>query len=181
MKNLAGNKIIAAVLVALLLSKASEMIGKRLVHPQKMDHNVFVIEGIASHPSDSASSATPEPQAIEPLLATANPTRGKEIAKKCLQCHTFDKGGANKVGPNLWNVVGAKYGHITGFAYSSALLGKGGIWDIPALNEFLYKPRIYIPGTKMSFVGLSKAEERADLVAYLMTCRDAPLPPQSSR
>lgn len=178
MKDLEGNKIIAAILIALLLGKISGMMGRTLVHPHKIDKNVFVIEGATPSSSGETAKAGMDagPPPLEPLLAKANPERGKEIAKKCLQCHTFDKGGPNRVGPNLWNVVGAKHGHTAGFSYSSALLAKAGVWDLKALNEFLYKPRAYIPGTKMSFVGLSKAEERADLIAYLMRCHDAPLP-----
>lgn len=176
MNSLEGNKIVAAILVALLFGKISGIIGHALVHPEKIDKNVFVVEGVPQSASESTTASTPEPQPIEPLLANASPERGKEIAKKCLQCHTFDKGGPNKVGPNLWNVVGAKHGHLPGFSYSSGLLAKTGVWDLKALNEFLYKPRAYIPGTKMSFVGLGKAQERADIIAYLMTCHDQPLP-----
>jgi cytochrome c len=114
-----------------------------------------------------ASGAKEKPLDIGRLLAAASAENGQKIAKKCLACHTFEKGGINKVGPNLHNVVGANKGAHTGFAYSPAMSEAGGTWDHEALFAFLKSPKKYIKGTKMAFAGLRKPEDLADMVAYL--------------
>jgi len=124
--------------------------------------------------AEKAAAAPVEPIAVR--LAAADVERGKAAAKKCASCHTFDKGGKNGVGPNLWNVVMAAKGHAEGFAYSQALLGTGGQWTYEALDAFLANPKAYAPGTKMSFAGISRPDERADLIAYLRTLADEPAP-----
>jgi cytochrome c len=104
---------------------------------------------------------------IASLLPTADAAKGAEVFKKCASCHTVTQGGAAGVGPNLYGIVGNKHGHQAGFAYSDALLGKPGPWTFDALNEWLTSPKAYAPGTKMSFAGISKAEDRANLLVYL--------------
>jgi cytochrome c len=104
---------------------------------------------------------------IASLLPTADAAKGAEVFKKCASCHTVTQGGAAGVGPNLYGIVGNKHGHQAGFAYSDALLGKPGPWSFDALNEWLTSPKAYAPGTKMSFAGISKAEDRANLLVYL--------------
>ena len=98
------------------------------------------------------------------------------MAKKCTSCHGLDKGGANKVGPNLWGVVNRDIGAHEGFAFSEALTGKEGVWDYEQLNAFLANPKTYAPGTKMAFAGVGKDAERADLIAYLRSLADQPAP-----
>ncbi|MGL4371764.1 MAG: c-type cytochrome [Alphaproteobacteria bacterium] len=172
------NKMMAAVLLALILGKIADLLGRSLISPSFLEKNAYQVEGISSVASKPwESEKGPEP--IEPLLAKADIENGKLVAKKCLQCHTFEKGGPNRVGPNLWGIVGAKHGHIEAFSYSAALKGKEGVWDYEALNLFLQKPRAYVAGTKMAFAGLEKLQDRADLIAYLRTLSDqpAPLPP----
>ena len=94
--------------------------------------------------------------------------KGEAIFAKCVACHTINSGGANGIGPNLWGVMGSGIGkHAAGFAYSSALSGKGGSWDWDTMNEWLKSPRGFAPGTKMSFAGLSKVEDRAAVILYL--------------
>jgi len=115
-----------------------------------------------------ASSAKKEAEPIEALLAGANIENGQKIAQKiCSQCHTYDQGGANKIGPNLWGIVGSKIAQHEGFAYSAAFKSQTIEWSYENLSKFLFKPRDFIPGTKMSFVGLTKPQERADVIAYL--------------
>ena len=113
---------------------------------------------------------------IEELLAKAEVGRGESSAKKCMACHTFAKGGRNLVGPNLWGVVGRPRASEAGFNYSAALKAKGGNWTIDDLNQFLTNPRGAIPGTNMTFAGISRASERADLLAYLNSLADNPAP-----
>jgi cytochrome c len=109
------------------------------------------------------------------LLASADPKRGESVAKVCQTCHTFEKGGPNKVGPNLWGIVGRPKVE-PGFNYSAAMKAKGGDWTIPELNDFLANPRGYIPGTAMSFAGLPRPQQRADVIDYLNTLSDNPKP-----
>ena len=90
-----------------------------------------------------------------------------KIIKKCISCHSFDKGGANKVGPNLWNIVNSRIGQKQGFAYSKTFQKAEGVWSVDRLFEYLKSPGRYMPGTKMSFAGLRKPKDIADVVAYL--------------
>jgi cytochrome c len=113
---------------------------------------------------------------IAMLLASADPADGEKIFAKCKACHTIEAGGENKVGPNLHNVVGADRASKDGFAYSSALTGLEGTWTYEHLNEFLENPKTYAPGTKMSFAGLSKPEQRAAVITYLRQNTENPPP-----
>jgi cytochrome c len=105
--------------------------------------------------------------AIEELLGGADLAKGKKLFKKCGACHTANEGGKNKVGPNLWNILGRDVAGVEGFNYSDALSAKGGVWDIATLNAFLTKPKEAVPGTKMSFSGIKKDGDRANLIAFL--------------
>ena len=169
------NKIFASILIALLIAMGASLISDFLVKPDKLDKNVLVIQtNEANTPTASAPSLEP----VTPLLAKANVDNGEAIAKKCYQCHTTGKGEPHKIGPNLWNIVFNKLAHVADFAYSSTLKEKHGkeTWTYENLNHFLYKPREFIPGTKMSFAGLSSVSERADLIAYLRKQNDNPPP-----
>ena len=100
-------------------------------------------------------------------MAKANAASGAVIIKKCVSCHSFDNGGANKVGPNLWKVAGGQKRHKANFVYSKAFEALTGVWDDESLYHYLNKPSKFAPGTKMSFAGISKPEEIADVIAYL--------------
>ncbi|PAL22543.1 cytochrome c family protein [Sphingopyxis sp. GW247-27LB] len=102
------------------------------------------------------------------LLAAADPAKGETVFAKCAACHTVNSGGANGIGPNLFGTLGEEIGHGKhGFAFSSALAGMGGSWDFEKMDKWLTSPRKFAPGTKMSFAGLSNAEDRANLIVYL--------------
>ena len=101
---------------------------------------------------------------------------GEKIYKKCGACHNYEKGGKSKIGPNLWNIVNRLKGGAEGFAYSNALVEFGGNWTYEDLNNFLYKPKAYIDGTKMNFAGLKNAQDRADLILFLREQSDNPVP-----
>jgi cytochrome c len=135
----------------------------------------------ATTPADGAAPAAPAeaPKAdINALLKTADLKLGEQLIKRCTSCHSFEKGGPNRVGPNQWGVVGGDFGHVEGFSYSDAIKALHGQkkWTFAELDAFLENPKKYLPGTKMSFAGIKKPEERAALIAYLNTLSDKPLP-----
>jgi len=151
------NKITASVLIALLVAMTGSLLSDYLVHPTKLEKPAFVIEGIevASKPGEKpAEEESLKP--ITPLLASANAERGQAIAKKCTQCHTFDKGGANRTGPNLWGIIGAKVAHAADFAYSSGFKDKGGNWDNEKLNILLHKTPCFCASNKNVFRGTER-------------------------
>jgi cytochrome c len=173
MSSLELNKMVGAVLVGGLVSMVAGTIAHMLVNPGHHGGEVAALSG-------ESAPAPQAPAAIEPvsaLLAKADPQAGVETAKKCLACHDFAKGGPNKVGPNLWNIVGSKPAEVPGYAFSDAMKAREDKpWTYEALNDFLAGPRAYVPGTKMTFAGLPKLEERANVIAYLRTLSDQPLP-----
>jgi len=133
------------------------------------------VEG-ESAPSESAAEE-PSLEPVAPLLASADLANGEKLSKACAACHSFDKGGPNKVGPNLWNIVGAKHAHAEGFAYSDAIAAMADKpWSYEELNAFLAAPKVYAPGTKMGYAGMKKVEDRADLIAWLRSLSDSPQP-----
>jgi cytochrome c len=169
------NKILGAFLFTCLcllaLNIAAHAVFSPLT-PAKPGMEVAVTE----HPA-GGEAAKPEPaQPIEQLLASADPKKGESDVKKCAACHTFGKGEPNRVGPNLYGVVGRPKASEAGFTYSDAMKAKGGNWTIDDLNTFLTAPQKFVPGTKMSFAGLPRASERADVIAYLNTKSDNPQP-----
>lgn len=167
------NKIMASILIALIVGMGASLLSEHIIKPEKLAKNVFIIdvpnEGQDSSTPDVSQSHTVEP--IDALLGKASIENGEKIAKRCLQCHSLDKGGAHKIGPALWGVVEQPMAHHKDYPYSKAMQEKKGIWDTKTLNEFLYKPGVMVKGTKMSFTGLSKPEERADLIVYLSTLK----------
>ena len=113
---------------------------------------------------------------ISPLLADASLEKGEKISKKCGTCHNYKKGSKSKIGPNLWDLINRPKASVSGFAYSKALVDHKGIWTFEELNQFLYKPKEYIQGTKMNFAGLKNAEDRANLILWLNQHSDNPVP-----
>jgi cytochrome c len=127
-------------------------------------------------PSGGQAAAPAAEEPIEKLLASADVGKGETAAKKCAACHTFGKGEPNRVGPNLYGVVGRPKGTEGGFEYSAGMKAKGGNWTFEDLNHFLTKPQAFVQGTKMSFAGLPRASERADVIAFLNSKSDSPQP-----
>lgn len=138
--------------------------------PEKMG---YVVEGVEAEGEEGGAAAE---QPIAVYLAKADPARGEAVFKKCQACHNADKGGANAIGPNLWGVLGEPVGKGHGFAFTEALASKGGTWNWENLSEWLKSPKAFAPGTKMTFAGLSKPEDRADVMAFLNQKSDAPQP-----
>jgi cytochrome c len=166
------NTIAGWVLFSLIVALGSTIAVKEIFHSERPEKQGYPIEGVEAE----NTGATPAEEPIAVYLASADPTKGAETFKKCGACHKDGKGAPNAIGPNLWGVVGSPHAHAPGFAYSDALKSKPGTWDWDALNIWLKSPKAYAPGTKMTFAGLSKPEERANLIAYLNTQSDSPLP-----
>lgn len=163
------NKIVAAILFASLIAMMVGFVANILYKPNlQIQHRGY---SVAIHESsDTPSTATAqEPINIPELMKTANADNGREIAKKCLMCHSIDKDGPNKIGPHLWDVAGRPKASIADYKYSPALSKLGGVWDDDSLFAFLHKPSSYAPGTKMSFIGLSKPQDIADVILFLKT------------
>lgn len=175
------NKVLGAVLGTCLLLLTLNITAGALFaphQPEKPGYEIAVPETAA--PSGPAAPAEPEAP-IEQLLAKADPKRGEAAVRVCATCHTFDKGGANRVGPNLYGIVGGPKAHLSNFNYSAALKGAGGEWTFKDLSDFLRNPRAAMPGTSMGFAGVSRDSQRADIIAYLNTMSDKPAPlPQAA-
>ena len=174
MDSLRFNKIAAGVLCAGLLIMALDKVSNMLVQPKRIAENTYPIkvEENEDNTKKVATASIIEP--ITSLLLNADIEVGKNIAKKCTACHAFEAGAANKVGPNLYNIVNKSIGKSE-FAYSKAFLALNGKWDYEELNKFLYKPKKYAKGTKMNFVGLKKTKDRANLIAWLRTLSNQPV------
>lgn len=170
------NKILGAILGTCLITLALNIGAGAIFAPEKPakpGYNVAVQEHGGG---EAAGAAKPADEPIETLLASASVEKGQATAKQCQACHTFEKGGPNRVGPNLWGVVGRPRASEAGFSYSAAMKAKGGTWTFDELNKFLTNPRGYITGTNMTFAGLARGQQRADVIDYLHTLSDSPLP-----
>jgi cytochrome c len=179
MSSFEWNKIIGAVLGSMILAMVSGIIASNLVKPKRLEHPAYAVAAAEpSKPAEAGAAAQSGPEPIEPLLAAADVAAGKDRAKVCIACHTFDKGGANKIGPNLYHVLGEPIAEgRDGYAFSPALQGhKGQTWTADELNKWLYDPKSFAAGTKMSYAGLKNAQDRANVVAYLNSLSDAPKP-----
>jgi cytochrome c len=171
MSSIEFNKAVGAVLLVALTVMVFGFIGNALVKPKS--HVAAKVKVAASSPSKAAAQKAPI-QPIGPMLASASADKGAVIFKKCAVCHTTAKGDKNKLGPNLWNIVNASRAGKSGFKYSKAMQSKAGNWNFESLNEFLIKPKAYVPKTKMAFGGIKKAKQRADLIVYLRNLADSP-------
>jgi len=167
------NKLLASILLAALVAMLVGILVNSLYKPSlsalKRGYEIEVEE---EEDASGESAATQEVIDIPSLMKVANAEAGKGLMKKCISCHTLDKGGQHKIGPNLWNMHDKDKGSKEGFKYSSALLAKGGKWDDESLFHFMKKPKSYIKGTKMSFIGFKKLDDVANIVAYLKTLAD---------
>ena len=171
------NKIIGAILGTCILVLVTSFAAHAIFSPAMPEKPGFeiAVKEDTSHGGAKEAAAPSEP--IEKLLQTASVEKGQAAAKKCQACHTFEKGGPNRVGPNLYGIVGDKKGEGRGgFNFSAAMKAKGGTWTFDDLNKFITNPKAFVPGTAMGFAGIQKDSERADVIDYLHTLSDNPVP-----
>ena len=170
------NKYAGAVLGTLTLVMGLSFLSHGLVMPKKAEKPGW---DLPTGEGGGAKASGPAAAAVEPIaarLAKADATKGQAVAKQCLSCHKLEKGAPNGTGPALYGIVGKDAGKAAGFAYSPKMAEMGKKWDFELLDAFLANPKGVVPGTKMSFAGVSKPDARADLVAFLNTLSDSPLP-----
>lgn len=171
------NKIAGAVLGTLLLTMALGLFSGFVYAPPTPSKPGFDLPMASAESSEGGAAKTAEPaEPLPVLLAHADEKKGATLAKACGACHNFEKGGAAKVGPPLWDVLGRDVASVPGFSYSDALKGKGGKWDFDKINAFITSPKGYAPGTKMTFAGEADAKKRADIIDYIHTLADNPQP-----
>jgi cytochrome c len=170
--NTVAGCFLASALFALVIGKVSNAV----VDPHHLEKPALAVTDEAPEPAAGAPAAV-ELAPIGPKLASANVDNGKALFQKlCFTCHTVDKGGVNKVGPNQWNLVGRKKASEEGFSYSSGLKAMTGEWTYEDIDHMIFKPQSFVKGTKMAFAGLPKEQDRADIIAYLRTMNDNPPP-----
>jgi cytochrome c len=171
------NKVLGALLGTCLVLLALNIAANAVFAPHppaKPGYEVAVQEEPAGGAAGGQQAPADEPLPVR--LASADVARGETSAKKCVACHTFEKGEPNRVGPNLWGVVGRQKASEAGFNYSAAMKAQKGNWTLEDLDKYLTNPRGAVPGTNMTFAGLPRGKERADLLAYLNGKADNPAP-----
>jgi cytochrome c len=159
------------VLFAGIIALGSSIVSGLYFNQERPEKMGYPIEGVVAEGDGGAAAEKP----ID--FSVADATKGEQVFKKCAACHNADKGGANQLGPNLWGVLGEGIGKgANGFAFTEALSSKGGTWNFANLSEWLTSPKKFAPGTKMTFAGLSKPEDRANVIAFLNAHSDSPQP-----
>jgi cytochrome c len=169
------NKVLGAILGTCLITLALNIGAGAIFAPEKPAKPGYEI-AVKEHGEGEKAAAKEPEQPIEVLLAKASVEKGQATAKQCQACHTFEKGGPNRVGPNLWGIVDRARASEAGFNYSAPMKAKGGKWTFDELNKFLANPRGSVPGTAMTFAGLSRDQQRADVIGFLHTLADSPVP-----
>jgi cytochrome c len=172
------NKIIVSVVFAVILvlgiNKVADVIFN-VEKPEKSAYQVASVTTVTSTTSAETSSSNSESGNIIALFTSTSAADGAKIFKKCSACHSIVEGGGNKIGPTLWGVLGRKAGSVSNYKYSKAMAAHGKNWSFEEMNDFLTKPKDWIKGTKMSFAGLKKAEDRAAVILYMNENTNSPL------
>jgi len=178
MKHYRLNQIAMAVLGALLLFFGTRTLIDLLYQEHEPEKPGLELAGTEEKPAEEEKPPTEAGPEVLALLASADAVQGEADAALCKVCHTFDKGGAALIGPNLHDVVGRKIASVEGFNYSPALKAKQseGVWDYAHIDAFITNPQVYAPGTMMAFPGVPDVKKRANIIAFLRTQTDNPPP-----
>tara|TARA_B100001123_G_scaffold448468_1_gene609746 strand:- start:1699 stop:2229 length:531 start_codon:yes stop_codon:yes gene_type:complete len=173
------NKIIVSIVFAVILIMGINKIADSIYYVEKPEKSAYQVESITTVANTSTSETSSENSGSEnimALFASTNVADGEKVFKKCAACHSINKGGANKIGPALWGVIGRKAGSLSDYKYSKAMAAYAKSWSFEEMNGFLIKPKDWIKGTKMSFAGLKNAKDRAAVILYMNQNNDNPLP-----
>jgi len=173
------NKILVSAVLAVILVLGINKIADVIFYvekPEKSAYQVDSVTTVASTTTNETSSVDSDSENIMALFASTNAGDGEKIFKKCAACHSITQGGANKIGPALWSVLGRKAGSLPDYKYSKAMIAYGKLWSFEEMNGFLTKPKEWLKGTKMSFAGLKNAKDRAAIILYMNENSDTPLP-----
>jgi cytochrome c len=165
------NAIAGWVLFAGIVALGASLVSGEVFHQERPETMGYPIEGVVVE-GDGGEAEKP----IAFYLASADAAKGETIFKKCAACHNAEPGGANALGPGLYGVLGNPVAGHPGFAFSEALKSKGGTWDWETMSAWLSNPKKFAPGTKMTFAGLGNPQDRADVMAFLNSRDNAPLP-----
>ena len=175
------NKIIVSVILAIILVFGINKIADVIFYvekPEKSAYQVDSVTTVASTTTTETNSVGSDSGNIMALFASTNADDGAKVFKKCAACHSIAEGGANKIGPALWGVIGRKAGSVPNYKYSKAMAAYSKNWSFEEMNGFLIKPKDWIKGTKMSFAGLKNAKDRASVILYMNKNSSTPLPIQ---
>ena len=172
------NKIIVSIVLAIILVLGINKITDAIFYVEKPEKSAYQVTTVASSTSTKTNSENSEPGNIMALFASTSAADGAKIFKKCLACHSIEKGGPNKIGPNIFGVLNRRAGSVSGYKYSKAMTAYGKVWSFEEMNSFLTKPKDWIKGTKMSFAGLKNEKDRAAVILYLNEKTNSPLPLQ---
>jgi len=175
------NKIIVSIVFAIILVIGINKVADVIFYVEKPEKSAYQVTSVAiatSTTSSETTSVSSESGNIIALFASTSAADGAKVFKKCLACHSIEKGGPNKIGPNIFGVLNRKAGSISGYKYSKAMLAYGKVWSFEEMEGFLTKPKDWIKGTKMSFIGLKSAKDRAAVILYMNENTDNPLPLQ---
>ena len=173
------NKIIVSIVFAIILILGINKVTDVIYYVEKPEKSAYQVESVttvASNTSTETSSVSSESGNIMALFASTNAAEGAKVFMKCLACHSIAEGGANKIGPALWGVMGRPAGSVPGYKYSKAMAAHGKNWSFEEMNGFLIKPKDWIKGTKMSFAGLKNEKEIAAVILYMNENTNSPLP-----
>ena len=173
------NKIIVSIVLAIILVLGINKIADSIFYVEKPEKSAYQVASVTTSSSTTATETSSENSGSEnimALFASTSAAEGEKVFKKCVACHSIAKGGANKIGPALWGVLGRKAGSISNYKYSKAIASYGKSWSFEEINGFLIKPKDWIKGTKMSFAGLKNAKDRAAIILYMNENTDSPLP-----
>ena len=175
------NKIIVSIVLAVILVWGINKITDAIFYIEKPEKSAYQVANLTTATSTTATEAGSENSEsgnIMALFASTSAANGAKVFKKCLACHSVVKGGPNKIGPNIFGVLNRKAGSISDYKYSKAMAAYGKVWSFEEMNGFLTKPKDWIKGTKMSFMGLKSVKDRAAVILYMNENTDNPLPLQ---